>query len=193
MSREWFDAIADGNIQKLEELDATVDIDVLDERGSTGLMLAAASGNLDMVKWFIAHGADLNFVSDAGFTVPFSAAFGRGGGGGHPEVLDAVLGASSGADNFAHTLQTVLALAIGHGAKEVVPVVLRHGADPNLGRAGGPPPLHLAAAKGRTEIALALIKAGADTSAKNEAGATAADVARQRGFADLAETLGAPA
>ncbi len=64
---------------------------------------------------------------------------------------------------------TALWIAAAHGAKELVRVMLRHGADPNVTNAGGETPLHAA---GNVEIARLLVKKGAKLNAKNELGET---------------------
>lgn len=76
----------------------------------------------------------------------------------------------------------------GSGSLEIVNLLLKSGADPNKGGAGGFTPLHLAASRGAMEAIAALQKAGAKAVAA-ENGQTPADIASDRGFEEAAEAV----
>ena len=69
---------------------------------------------------------------------------------------------------------TPLQLAAAAGKDEVVPVLLKAGADPNLKNSDGTPPLHRAAQRGFYSVVNALLQGGADPRAKDPQGRTAA-------------------
>jgi hypothetical protein len=58
-------------------LDSNIDVNALDPKGRTALILAIARGHGDVVKALLAHGADANKVDSHGMT-PKAAAHSRG-------------------------------------------------------------------------------------------------------------------
>jgi ankyrin repeat protein len=71
----------------------------------------------------------------------------------------------------------------------VMRLLIERGADVNAVQAAGYRPLHQAAVTGREELVRMLLDAGADKTARCDRGKTAADYARERGHAALAEML----
>lgn len=70
---------------------------------------------------------------------------------------------------------TPLSLAVGQKNKEMIRLLLTHGANPSLrdeSSGDGDTPLHLACIEGEEEIAELLIASGADVDAKNNTGDT---------------------
>jgi RNA polymerase sigma-70 factor (ECF subfamily) len=101
------------------------------------------------------------------------------------------------ADSFAHRLPwtrgggTPLLRAVERGDLAIVRLLLTRGADPNGSCScdGGESPLWVAVLQGEREITQCLLASGARPSVTAFAGASAVDVARMRGFDDLAAAL----
>ncbi|HSO07456.1 MAG TPA: ankyrin repeat domain-containing protein [Pelomicrobium sp.] len=90
--------------------------------------------------------------------------------------------------------QTALMRAAHEGDAAMVAALLEHGADPNASAKHHLNALMLAVVAGHAEIALMLARAGADLHARATgppgfAGKTAAELARERGMAELGEML----
>lgn len=76
---QWFDAIKSENLEKMNFLSnqrdangkSLIDINKKDRLGYTALMIASKKGNLDMVKWLIELGADVNVTKKAFLTSVF--------------------------------------------------------------------------------------------------------------------------
>ena len=80
------------------------------------------------------------------------------------------------------------ALALGRD-RETVRLLLAHGADPNATQVGGFTALFSAANGNRRDLVEMLIDSGARTQHRSDLGKTAAEFARERGHADLADWL----
>ena len=94
--------------------------------------------------------------------------------------------------------QTGVMLAAHAGDRATVQVLIEHGAELNVTAKYGLSAVMLAVVAGHEETALALARAGADltlrgTGAPGFAGKTAADLARERGWSQLAIAALAPA
>ena len=72
---------------------------------------------------------------------------------------------------------------------ETVRLLIEHGADVNAAQTAGYRPLHQAAVAGRDDLVRMLVDAGADKSARCDRGKSAADYARDRGHAAVADLL----
>ncbi len=100
------------------------------------------------------------------------------------------------ADSFAHRLPwtnggTPLLRAVERGDAGMVALLLGRGADPDgpCACAGGESPLWVAVAQREADIVELLLRHGADPNATAFAGASALDVARRRGYDDIAARL----
>lgn len=80
--------------------------------------------------------------------------------------------------------------ALGNHA-DAIRYLLRRGASIDMTNRTGFTPLHHAAEAGSLQAAEALLAAGADATRVNAAGQSAADVARERGHADIAAKIDA--
>ena len=76
-------------------------------------------------------------------------------------------------------------MASSKGFEQVVDLLLRAGANPDVRAYRGNTPLHLAAVKGHKAAAKLLLAFGADDIKTNRDGKTAKDLAREHGFADI--------
>lgn len=113
-----------------------------------------------------------------------------------PDLVDVREGWTR-AESFAHRLPwtagggTPLLRAVERGDVAMVRLLLQRGADPDGACTcdGGERPLWVAVVQRETAIVDELLRHGADPNARAFAGASALDVARMRGFDDIAERL----
>lgn len=115
-----------------------------------------------------------------------------GAGFGTPEAADLLLQHGAPVDAISRNAQRNqplhAAIALGRNA-ETVRLLLAHGADPNAIQVGGFTPLFSAAAANRRDLAALLIESGAKAHHRCDLEKTAADFARERGHAELADWL----
>jgi uncharacterized protein len=100
----------------------------------------------------------------------------------HGARVDAV------SDNAQQNQPLHAAVALGRNPA-IVTLLLSHSADPNARQAGGFTPLFSAAAVNCRELAELLLAHGADPALASDQDRTAADFARERGHAELADWL----
>lgn len=99
---------------------------------------------------------------------------------------------AAGADaNFKDTSLgfTPLGLAVGYGYKDVVDVLLSHGADINVIVFQDYTPLDYAIVRGYKDVVVVILAHGADPNAKNNDGLTPLMMAVEKGDKDMAEVL----
>ncbi len=145
---------------------------------------AAAYGELEQVKQYIAKGANLNEVNAGGYTAlalaiecsQFEAAKLLVAGGANVNTKDA-------------RGQTPLMMAAFRGQTELVDSMIAKKADVNAKDARKRTALHEAVQMGYLDIVEALVRAGADVNAEDANTQTPLMVARQRNRADIAEYL----
>ena len=152
--RDFLTAASQGNVGRLTELADKVNIDArLSEDGETALHRAASRGHLKAVALLLDRGASVDAVDGEGVTPLILASY-----RGKTEVAKLLLerGAGVNAQEKRNGLSS-LSHAVGQGDKELVSVLLAHGADPLLKSADGRTPLERAEANGASEI-VALLK-----------------------------------
>jgi uncharacterized protein len=119
-----------------------------------------------------------------------------GAGFGTPDAADLLLQHGAQVDAISRNAQRNqplhAAVALSRNA-ETIRLLLAHGADPNATQVGGFTPLFSAAAANRRDLAAILIESGARAHHRCDLEKTAADFARERGHADLADWLDAQA
>ncbi len=71
----------------------------------------------------------------------------------------------------------------------IVKQLIEAGAEVNVLQSSRTSPLHLAAQQGNIDLIIILLEHGADISVRNEFGQTAADLASEKGFHEIAEIL----
>ena len=169
------------------------------------LMGPVDDGDEKTVKYLIQHGANVNCV--ATFTrysykfpakqVLLTMAIEGVASEDAPETIPAMLikgGADMNRLAFTYSLhdgfiRTILGLAAHHGLLKSVRAMLAAGANANIRDSWGGTPLIDAAHKGHRPVVRALLKAGAKLDIKRKDGRTAISIAREHGFASLADEL----
>jgi ankyrin repeat protein len=168
-----FSAAEAGDVVSLSRfVDAGLNVDMLDERQWTPLMIAASNGHAEMVGVLIAGGAHINHVDTAGYTPLHWAAL-----NGHAAAVELLL--SQRADVNAYSVHgwTALLQAVTRGRADVVKILLERGADVNAAADDGSTPLHKAAAGGRLLEVLLLLQKGAAAQVRNREGQLPIDLA----------------
>ncbi len=67
-NKKFFEAASAGNLEKVKESLSFHDIDITDHDGDTALIHASAHGQLEIVRFLIGRGANVNLVNKNGFT-----------------------------------------------------------------------------------------------------------------------------
>jgi ankyrin repeat protein len=152
--RDFLAAAAQGNVGVMTELLDTVNVNArLEEDGETALHRAASRGHQQAVRLLLDRGAKVDAVDGEGVT-PLVLASYRG----QTEVVKLLLerGAAVNAREKRNGLSS-LSHAVGRGDKDLVRVLLTHGADPFLKSADGRTAMQRAEANGAAEL-VALLK-----------------------------------
>jgi ankyrin repeat protein len=150
------------------------------------LFEACALGRRDRVEALLAQDASRkgSFSAD-GFSALGLAVF-----FGHTEIARLLVdGADVNACSRNAFRVSPLHSAVASGKPELVELLLANGARPDSAEFLEMTPLHSAAASGRAEMVQQLLKAGADPRRKSKEGKTAAEMARERGHAELAAVI----
>jgi ankyrin repeat protein len=169
-------AASEGDLSKIARLLADGLIDERDTDGNTALIIAAENGHLEIVRFLLARGADIEARDKKGSNA-LCAAAGKGDG----TVLSILL--ESGAEPNCRNDRgySPLLLAAYSGIQNAVSVLLSHGSDPNLGDHEGLTPLLVAAYKETTESVIALLSAGANPNSASKDGKSPLMAAANRG------------
>jgi uncharacterized protein len=151
---------------------------------------AAGLGRLDRLKSCIDElpaGSSIDSPSQDGFTALHFACF-----FGQPEAARLLLERGAAVDVVAANPTRVMALHSAASARnlEAARLLLERGAPVNARQQGGWVPIHAAAQNGDKAMVELLLGHGADASLTNDAGKTAADVAREKGHAEIVALLG---
>jgi ankyrin repeat protein len=149
---------------------------------------AAATGNEAQLRSLLDMDPELahSFSGDGWTPLHLAAAFGT------PDAVSTLLEAGARVETFSNNPQQNqplhAALALGKNA-ETIRLLLEHDAPANAGQAGGFTPLFSAAIANRRDLVEMLLEFGADPHRKSDAGKTAAEFARERGHAEIADWL----
>ncbi len=165
--------------------DSQVDVASLrDFAGRPFLQEVARANAARSIEWLVAQGAEVDTPDAIGFTALFEAAR-----DGQAEAVAALL--AQGADVNHRARENALSLTALHMAAtgnhpDIVGLLLEAGADPDVHGRMGATPLMWAVFEGSREAAAVLLEAGADASIATNDGTRFSDIARQRGWDDLA-------
>ena len=148
-------------------LAAGADPNARDVLGWTPLMAAVMAGNAPLAALLVKHGASVDVVDAAGYSLLHRAA--------RTQCLDFLLSqvpalCGAGVDVNAPAPgdhgQTPLLMAVEQNREHAVRRLLELGANPGTANAAGQTPLHVAAANWYGEVAKALLEAGAPVDAR---------------------------
>ena len=154
-----------GDVSSAREwLAAGLDPDFVADRIGTGLMIAAASGNIALMELFIEHGADPNKTNAADEQALMHAAW-RG-------RLDAVkwLLAHGARINREPMKWTALHYAVFAGHEDVAVYLIEQGANINARSTNGSSVLMMAVFEGHEQLVRQLLARGTDTGIRNDNG-----------------------
>lgn len=148
---------------------------------------AAKDGDTDEVAALLSMDNRLTRTHDSDGWTPLHLAAHYG----HPETVAILLHNNAPVDirSTNQMANTPLHAALAGRRTEVVKILVAAGADVNAKQHGGWVPLHSAAANGERDMVDLLIARGADRAAVNDAGVSAAAIARERGHEALADYL----
>ncbi|TMW68597.1 hypothetical protein Poli38472_006065 [Pythium oligandrum] len=201
------EAVIKANVVKLQQLlDAGVNLDAKDEDERTPLHWAAGNGSVDVVEYLVEHAkARVNVQDDAGWTPLMSAAsaghsdvvsflLSRGADAnvpnendqlplhyhkGRQQIAELLLDYTKDINHADHLGNTPLMRALGGSpSREVIALLIDHGARLSAKDKAGNTALHLALMEGYEDIARYLIDNGADPMAKNRENVRCLDLAR---------------
>ena len=170
---------------------------------STALMVAAAMGRPELAEALLAAGADVNAVDAHGHSALHATAefgFGHNDSLRARRLLDVLLKHGAAVDHADVEGKTALLLLLGAGERPgkecdathlgaLVPALLEAGASVTHADHRGVTALHACAMHALLAPARVLLSRGADRAATDAFGRTAADVARQIGYVDIAHEL----
>jgi ankyrin repeat protein len=152
-----------------------------------GIFEAAALGDLARIDELVAeNGGALSAFSPDGFQPLGLACFFK-----HEMTARYLIEKGADPNTPSRNDQKVTALhsAVASNEAGITKALLEAGARTDVRQQGGYSPLHGAAASGNRELVEILLQFGADRNAKTDKEETAADIARSRGFAAVAELL----
>jgi len=168
---------------------------LLVEMARTGVPLdafqAAAVGDPDLLAKALeaTPSAVTDYSGDGWTALHLAAAFGS------PEAVRLLLARGAAVDAVSTNAQKNqplhAALALSRNP-ETIQLLLTAGADPNARQTAGFTAIFSAAAANRRDLVELLVSHGADAGIRNDFGQSAADFARERGHAELADWLESP-
>lgn len=144
----------------LSLIEAGADVNAKDQINDSAYLYAGARGHLDILKATLTHGADLQSTNRFGGTALIPAAE-----RGHVDTVQTLIDAGVAVDHVNNLGWTALLEAIllsdgGERHQQIVALLLKAGADPNLADGQGITPLQHARSRGYREIESALLAAG---------------------------------
>ena len=154
------------------------------DQGKT-LYEAAADGDIERVKSFLAEDAKINTTNEWGWT-PLYVAVATG----KSDVVEILLANGADPNTGSEKGKTALQLAMGNDQKDIVRLLISHGADIHTPGRNGYTPLHTTAERGDLNLVELLLEKGADVNvnAKTQIG-TPLHRAADKGHADVVKLL----
>jgi hypothetical protein len=183
-------AVSNGVVQVDQQIPAPAYME-----GTPIITIAARAGSLNVLRYLISAGADVNARTPAGETSLMLAAYFDDGGAPsarHEEAVRLLIAAKASLENERHQY-TALAYAAYKGHERIVRYLLERGARVNADAENGTiyvnTPLMMASIQGHQSTALMLLKAGADPMVRVVGGYTARELAAKYSHVSLARTL----
>ena len=172
-----------GDLAKARDwLDAGLDPDTIADRIGTGLMIGAWTGDLELMKLYLARGAKVNKANAVGEQALMHAAW-----RGNLAAVDLLL-ASGARVNQSPMRWSALHYAVFAGHREVMARLLERGADIDARTTNGSSVLMMAVYEGHEALVTDLLARGAERGVKNDRGEGALEWAfkfRRLGIARL--------
>lgn len=168
----------------LMELNPNTDY-LKDEIGSTPFHLAVYAGDFDAVKSLVAQGIDINELDKVGFNALHYAVKRQ-----NTQMIEFLI--KKGINVNAASLRnhtTPLLLAVFKCNKDIVELLLKHGADVNIVNKNSRSPLYIACMTGNKDIVELLLKLGADVNKADCGGGTPLYVATCKGHTDCVRIM----
>lgn len=152
--------------------------------GESALLILIKKDRVDLAMVVLDAGADVNQPAVNGITPLMAAAY-----GGQTALAKLLL--AKGADPAAldRLSKNAMTYAAGAGNTEIVKMLLAQGVDANAVYQNDLTALMWAAGFGKTDTVRALLAAGANPALKDNRGKSAADIAREQGFATTVAVL----
>lgn len=158
-----------------------MDVNTTDREGSTLLVIAARTGNLDLADFLLNNRASTLKPNRYGDTALHLAVSQQ-----HIKLVERLIDAGA---ELNPSGWTPLHYAVFSDRADICSLLLKHGADIELRAPNSRTALMLAAQLGRLEIAKLLIEEDADVDEKDADGLTSEEIARQKGFGDIVALL----
>jgi len=141
---------AKGDLDTLKaELDEGRDIDSRDAAGQTALMYAAETGQMEVVKYLVSNGADVNARSKGigrGTALIYAASSNR------LVVMEYLIERGAEVNAMTQARETALFWAAANGHTEAIKILLKNGADAGLKNQNGETALDVAKQLNRNKV-----------------------------------------
>ena len=180
VTEELFEAVRKGDLEKVQaEVSARPELaNCRNESGASLVLFAIYNGRPDIARFLRKAGAEIGIFEAAAL-------------GDLARIDELVAADGTALNSFSPDGFQPLGLACFFKHEMTAQYLIEKGADPSSPSRNDQKvtALHSAAASGSRGLVELLLQSGADTSAKTEKGETPADIARARGFAQIAELL----
>lgn len=164
-------------------LNAHGSIEVVDDKRRTPLILAAERGHIDVVRFLVGRGADVNRPSFDGTSLTVAVK------NNHVEVARILIDHGADVNEERWVKISPLMTAAGYGFTDMVHLLVDHGADVNAGSWSTNTPLCWALLSGHADIVSYLIEHGADVNKTFKPSIKVIDYAAEKGYSDFVEYL----
>ncbi|MGC2164471.1 MAG: ankyrin repeat domain-containing protein [Gallionella sp.] len=165
-------------------LSSGADVDILDDRVWTPLMIASCNGSERAAKLLIKSGANVNHQDGAGYSPLHWAAF-----YGFSKIVGLLLKKHANVDAHSNHGWTPLMQAATRGHLSVSLMLMEHGANVNAVSKDGWTALHKASANGHFPVVKLLLSKGADNSIQHREAGSAYDLAIKNNHEQVASIL----
>lgn len=207
MSKEFFDAIKQGNLEKVQHL-LSVDPSLIHEKdaGLSPVMVSARHGQADILEFISEKTGNLTIFESAvtgkinqiarhlardpllinAHTCDGFQPLGLACLFGHYETAEYLIKAGAVVNSPSRNPlnATPIQLAVSAGHANIVQLLLQHNANPNTRENNGLTPLHTAAKNGDTQIIRSLLFNGADMSIRSHQGKIPLELAIEAGHTE---------